>query len=371
MFGRVRRFRWEDDPVFAGPGTNTEGESMVSRGSRMYFVGASAGLVLAILALAVPPFVGCRGRHGSRDPGRRVPIQGPDNTAGLAAVIVASPEAGLGDDSIELATAAATSDFVGIGRVVAAPLSDITGGSWMTYVTGDSGLLVAEPASLRFGMYRLGGTSEFTTMTVERVYSATVTAGVWQTTTLTDQTNVYQTNTDGGFCLVASPCTFAEFKAQYPDATVLGLQVAIGTGIPVDDLVRRRRVLDRGRCDRHVGLRTCSHVPVHAPLHARDRAAPTPNGRHRADDSIGDGRWPSVRHLRCHHAARRVGCHAPVTSDRLTNSIDTVRTGWMCEPTPRAGCTFTSTRCVRRYTAHREYRSVDLHHAGALPGEGA
>ncbi len=113
-------------------------------------------------------------------------------------MIVESPEAGLGDDSVELTTAAATTDFVGIGRagLVAGPLSDITGGSWMTYATGDSGLLDAEPASLDSACSGWAAT-EFTTMTVERVYNATVTAGVWQTTTLDDDTLVYQTNTDG------------------------------------------------------------------------------------------------------------------------------------------------------------------------------
>ena len=100
---------------------------------------------------------------------------------------------------------------------------------------GDSGVLASEPASLKFAMYRLGGTSEFTTLVVERVYSATVTPDVWQTSTLADDTMVWQTNTTEDFCLVAaaSQCTFAQFKAHYPDATVLGLQVGIGTGIPV------------------------------------------------------------------------------------------------------------------------------------------
>ena len=186
--------------------------------------------------LAVAPIVAAADVTVKKIPGSGW-AQGPDNTAGLSAVIVKSPEPGLGGDSVKLATAADTTDFVGIGRagLVAGPLSDITGGSWMTYATGDSGLLDAEPASLRFGMYRLGGTSEFTTMTVERVYNATVTAGVWQTTTLDDDTLVYQTNTDGNFCLVDpfTPCRFADFKAQYPDALVLGLQVAIGKGIPV------------------------------------------------------------------------------------------------------------------------------------------
>ncbi len=204
---------------------------MLSGGFRMRSRGASAGLVLAMLALAAPPLVAAASVTVNAIPGGGW-VQGPDNTAGRAAVIATSPVAGLGTSSVELTTATADTDFVGIGRAVPGPLSDVTGGSWMTYVTGTSGLLNGEPASLKFGMYRLGGLSEFTTMSVERVYSATVTAGVWQTTTLSDTTMVYQTNAAGNFCLVAAPCTFAAFKTQYPNAAVLGLQVAIGKGIP-------------------------------------------------------------------------------------------------------------------------------------------
>ena len=250
-------------------------------------------------------------------------------------MIVESPEAGLGDDSVELTTETATSDFVGIGRagLVAGPLSDITGGSWMTYATGDSGLLDAEPASLRFGMFRLG-TTEFTTMTVERVYNATVTAGVWQTTTLDDDTLVYQTNTDGDFCLVDpfTPCTFADFKAQYPDAVVLSLQVAIGIRHPGYDLVRRRRVPDRGRRDGHLGLRACGCGPA---AHAEaSRSVAAVNGRRSAGNRIADVRWLGVHHLRCRDGARApVGRQAPIASDRLTvrspGSALEARHSWM------------------------------------------
>ena len=68
-------------------------------------------------------------------------------------------------------------------------------------MAGDSGLVNAEPASLKFGMNRLG-TSEFTTLVVERFYNATVTPGTGQTTTLDDDTVARQTNTTDGFCLV-------------------------------------------------------------------------------------------------------------------------------------------------------------------------
>ena len=122
-------------------------------------------------------------------------------------------------------------NFAGIGRPIAQPLADVTGASWRTYVTGDTGSLDAEAPSLRFGGYRLGGTSEFTTVSVEPGRNGTVAAGVWQTTTLTGSSEVWQTNATGGFCVQADPCTFAEFKTQYPNANLLGIQIAIGTAV--------------------------------------------------------------------------------------------------------------------------------------------
>ena len=45
---------------------------------------------------------------------------------------------------------------------------------------------------------------------------------------------MWQTNATGGFCLITGPCTFAAFKAQYPAAAMIGVQAAIGTGIPAN-----------------------------------------------------------------------------------------------------------------------------------------
>jgi hypothetical protein len=200
---------------------------MSSRGSRIRFGGLSAGAVLAILALAVPPLVAAANITVSAIPGAGW-IQGPDNNA-ADAVIAASPAAGLGADSVAL-TIAANTDFVAIGRPIAQPLSDITAGAWMTFVAGDSGNTDAEPATMKFGMYRLGGASEFTTLVVERFRNGTVTADAWETTNLTASTVVWQTNAAGAFCVQATPCTLADFKTQYPNALVIGLQVGVGTG---------------------------------------------------------------------------------------------------------------------------------------------
>jgi hypothetical protein len=199
---------------------------MVSRRIRNRSGVASLLFVLAILALAIPPLVAAANVTVNTIPGGGW-IQGPDNNA-ADAVIAVSPTAGLGADSVAL-TIAASSNFVGIGRPIAQPLSDIGGGSWMTLVAGDTGDLSSEPAALKFGMNRLGA-SQFTTLIVERFRNGTVTAGTWQTTDLTDSSIVWQTNQTGSFCIQATPCTFAAFKTQYPNALVIGLQVAVGTG---------------------------------------------------------------------------------------------------------------------------------------------
>jgi hypothetical protein len=157
-------------------------------------------------------------------------IQSPDNTAGGTAAIAAGPAGGLGTSSVHLTTAA-TSDFAGIARPLVGSLADLTGGSWMTFSTGDTGAPASEAASLRFAIFRTG-TTEFTTMTVELSNNGGATAGVWQTNTLTDASMVWQTNATGAFCLIASPCTLAAFKAQYPAANFIGLTVATGSGLP-------------------------------------------------------------------------------------------------------------------------------------------
>jgi hypothetical protein len=74
-------------------------------------------------------------------------------------------------------------------------------------------------------MYQLAGANGFTTLSVERANNATVTAGVWQTTTLSATTVVWQTNQTDAFCDVnTSFCTYAEFKEHYPAAHFVGFQ---------------------------------------------------------------------------------------------------------------------------------------------------
>ena len=70
--------------------------------------------------------------------------------------------------------------------------------------------------SLRLTGYREGGISGFTTLTVELVYNGGVMPNVWQDTVLDDETIVWQTTDDGGFCNNSTFCTFGEFKQHIP-----------------------------------------------------------------------------------------------------------------------------------------------------------
>jgi hypothetical protein len=198
----------------------------MGRSSRTRGVGAGAGVLVAALALLIPS-IALAATTVPTIPGAGW-IQSPENTAN--ATIAAAPAGGLGTSALKFVTTG-TSSKVAVARPFVGPLSGLSGASWKTYATGTSSSLAAEPPSLRFTMYRLGGTSEFTSMIVERTYNGGVTATTWQTTTLGPSTVVWQ-STGPGFCDQTTRCTFAEFKAQYPDATLVGLQVAVGSGVP-------------------------------------------------------------------------------------------------------------------------------------------
>ena len=162
-------------------------------------------------------------------------IQSPDNTAGGSTQLVAGPGPGtLGTGSLQLTTAA-SSDFAGVAHPflpAGIPYSDLIAMSWRTFVTGLTVNPDTEAPSLRLPGFQ-AGFSTFTTLTVERLYNGTVTPNVWQDTALTGTTVVWQTTDNGdGFCLQPDPCTFDEFKAQYPTGRFTAVQVAIGTGVP-------------------------------------------------------------------------------------------------------------------------------------------
>src|SRR3954452_7016595 len=191
------------------------------RSSRTRGLGASAGVLIAALALLIPS-IALAATTVPSIPGAGW-AQSLENTAN--ATIATAPAGGLGTSALKFVTTGSSSK-VAVARPFVGPLSGLSGASWKTYATGTSTSLNSEPASLRFTMYRLGGTSEFTSMIVERTYNGSVTAGAWQTTTLSAATVVWQSTP--GFCDQNTRCTFAEFKAQYPDATLVGFQVGLG-----------------------------------------------------------------------------------------------------------------------------------------------
>jgi hypothetical protein len=81
---------------------------------------------------------------------------------------------------------------------------------------------------MRFAGWQVG-TTAFTTVSFGQPGNGTAVTGQWQTWTLSDDSIVSQSNaSDAGFCVQASPCTFAEFVARYP--TGLWGQVLIGLG---------------------------------------------------------------------------------------------------------------------------------------------
>jgi hypothetical protein len=192
----------------------------------------SVGVPISALALLVPSIALAATVTVPAIPGGGW-VKSTDNTAGGTVAVAKSPAGGggLGTSSLKMTTAA-TADYAGIGRLQGGPLSDVTGGSFMTFVTGATGTPVAETAALRIAMYRIAGANEFTTLSVAPADNITVTAGTWQTTTLSDTTVVWQTNQTGAFCVITSPCQFSAFKAQYQAAHLIGVQIAIGTGTP-------------------------------------------------------------------------------------------------------------------------------------------
>jgi hypothetical protein len=194
---------------------------------------SGVGALIAGLALVIPTIALAANVTVPAIPGGGW-VTSTDNTAGGTVAVAANPAGAgaLGTSSLKLTTAA-NADYAGIGRLSASPLTDLTAASFKTWVPGTTGTPAQEAPSLRIAMYQLAGANGFTTLSVERANNATVTAGVWQTTTLSDTTVVWQTNQTDAFCDVnTSFCTYAEFKTHYPAAHFVGFQIAIGTGVP-------------------------------------------------------------------------------------------------------------------------------------------
>ena len=174
-------------------------------------------------------------------------IQSPDNTAGGTAQIIEGPAGPglLGNGSLELITAA-NSDFAGVAHPflpAGIPYADLTGGSWLTFVTGATGTPASEAASLRLSGFQ-AGFSVFTTLTVERVYNETTTPNTWQETVLADDTLVWQTTDSGdGFCLQPAPVHVRRFQGAIPHWAIHGCPGRRRQRGSRGDELHRRRVV--------------------------------------------------------------------------------------------------------------------------------
>ena len=143
---------------------------------------------------------------------------------------------------------------------VVQPLSDLTGGSWMTFVNGDSGVITAEPASLKFAMFR-NGVSQFTTMVVERTYNATVSPDVSQTTTPRIDGRVADER-ERRLLQVRPVLHVRRIQGPVPECEHHRTHGRDREWYSGDDLVRRRRLADDRWRDRHMGLRACGSAAV-------------------------------------------------------------------------------------------------------------
>ncbi|MHA7985729.1 hypothetical protein ACX9R5_07970 [Rathayibacter sp. CAU 1779] len=101
--------------------------------------------------------------------------------------------------------------------------------STFTFAASDAG---SSLPVMRFAGWQAGTTQgTFTTLSFGQPGNGTAASGQWQTWTLTDDSIVFQSNAgDGGFCVQATPCTFAAFAARYPTGVWGQVQVGLGSG---------------------------------------------------------------------------------------------------------------------------------------------
>lgn len=158
----------------------------------------------------------------------------PDTTAGGTASIVAgpgTPPAGTGSLRLTVATAA---DRVLVGTDLGQPLPRPWGGLSAEYSTFvPEGSPASFTPTLRIAGFQViaPAPAQFTTLSFEPSRNGTVVPGQWQTWTLGPTSVVWQTNATDGFCVQATPCTLAQFVAQYPGGAWGQAQLGIGSGV--------------------------------------------------------------------------------------------------------------------------------------------
>ncbi len=163
----------------------------------------------------------------------------PDQTSGGSARLVegpATPPAGRG--SLELGVQA-VGDRARVANLVDALPADspdrlmaALSGSWATYVPAGAPGGAAPALQLPGFLNPAAPAGTFTTLNVEPFRQGAVTPGTWQTWTLGPTSTVWHTNATDGFCQLSSPCTLAQFAAQYPAAAWGGIQLGVGSGVP-------------------------------------------------------------------------------------------------------------------------------------------
>ncbi len=183
----------------------------------------SAGLVLPALAQSVVV---------STIPGQGWVVD-PSNPAGGTERVVegpATPPAGRGSLELAVQDVAARALLSNDLGLVARPFGDLSG-SWSTYVLPGANAASTAP-TLRFPSFQDATVpAGFTTVSIEPFRQGTVVADQWQTWTVGPSSVVWQTNVTDGFCVLATPCSLAEFVAQYPNAAWGAVQLGIGTGV--------------------------------------------------------------------------------------------------------------------------------------------
>jgi len=172
-----------------------------------------------------------------------------DQTAGGAEGFVEGPSTPpSGHGSLALTTAADTDRALiftvpkpgggspppDIDAIVPTPWANLSG-SFSTYITDDVSPFAIP--GLRIVGYQVYDSANpalstgFTTLNFEGYYQPTApVANTWQTWTLGPTSMVWQSNTTGGICQPAAPCTLAQFAAQYPQGAWGPIQVGIGVG---------------------------------------------------------------------------------------------------------------------------------------------
>jgi hypothetical protein len=215
----------------------------------------AVGCLAAVLVLAVPAAAGGVTITGFVSLAQAAAGNGwavhPDQTAGGSERFVEGPlTPPSGRGSLELSVAA-TSDRALVftvpkpgarahapgapGPFNPTPWGSLTGSSFSTFTAN-----TAAPASsipvLKFVGYHVFNAANplqstgFTTLNFEGSNQGSVTPDQWETWTLGPTSRVWQSNTTGGFCQIAAPCTLTEFVVQYPNGAWGQIQIGLGSG---------------------------------------------------------------------------------------------------------------------------------------------